>query len=92
MYCQIMARSMTLSYALIDNYSLLRLDRERHGGGVLMYVRNCLSHQLIFSGSADLEIIIISIDVHPSRVALAWWTRESALSSSNLGNRLLALK
>ena len=38
----------------IENYNLVRLDRNRHGGGVLIYVIMSLSFNLVFSGSIDL--------------------------------------
>ena len=55
---------------MFRKYVPVRLDRDRHGGGVLLYILNCLSNSLVFSGSIDLELIVVSIDVGPSRVAL----------------------
>ena len=34
----------------IDNYQLVRHDRNRHGGGVLMYVKSCLSVNVLSVG------------------------------------------
>ena len=59
----------------LENYVPIRLDHDRHGGGVLLYVLNCLSYSVELSGSVDLELIVISIDLHPSRVALALFYR-----------------
>ena len=56
----------------INNYVLLRLDRNRHGGGVLLHVLNCLSHSVVFSGSVDLELLVVSVNFPcQSNVALA---------------------
>ena len=49
----------------IDNYVCVRADRSRHGGGVLIYVMDSLSFNVIFPGSSDLELIILSISVTP---------------------------
>ena len=37
-------KSITNSEILIDNYDLLRCDRNRNGGGVACYIRNDLSY------------------------------------------------
>ena len=31
----------------IPNYSIVRLDRNRHGGGVAMYIRNSVSYNVV---------------------------------------------
>jgi len=45
----------------IPDYQLLRLDRNRHGGGVLMYVRNNLVTNVLLCGPYNLELLIISV-------------------------------
>ena len=45
----------------IPNYSIVRLDRNRHGGGVAMYIRNSLSYNVVLYGSAGLEVIVVSL-------------------------------
>ena len=42
----------------IQGYSLCRLDRTRHGGGVLIYV---FTSTVIFKGSAGFECIVLSV-------------------------------
>ena len=44
----------------IPNYCLVRLDRNRHGGGVLLYIRDDLSYNVIFMGPENLELLGIS--------------------------------
>ena len=44
----------------IEGYDI-RLDRNRHGGGVLIYVSSTFSHNVLYSGSPELELIIVSI-------------------------------
>ena len=46
----------------IDNYDIVRLDRNRQGGGVLIFVTRTLSYNILFSGSPELELIVISIN------------------------------
>ena len=43
----------------IPNYSIVRLDRNRHGGGVAMYIRNSVSYHVVLYSSAGLEVIVI---------------------------------
>ena len=45
----------------IVNYSLVRLDRSRHGGGVLLYIKDNLPFSIIISGFESLEFICIKI-------------------------------
>ena len=45
----------------IPNYSIVRQDRNRHGGGVAIYVNNALSFKVLLCGSSDLELIVISL-------------------------------
>ena len=46
------------SEVAIHNYSLVRLDRNGHGG-VAIYVHNCVS--IVSSGPADLELLNVSL-------------------------------
>ena len=41
---------------------VLCLDRNRHGGGVLMYVRCSLQTQVLSFGPSDLELLLISVN------------------------------
>jgi hypothetical protein len=45
----------------IEGYDIIRLDRNRHGGGFLIYVSFAFSHNVLYSGSSELELIIVSI-------------------------------
>ena len=69
----------------IPNYQVIRLDCNRHGGGVLMYVHNCLSYKVIVKGPAlyCMEflvlfpiifvsyVLVFSID-HPVPLSVFW--------------------
>ena len=46
---------MTMSCCYIPDYQIHRLDRNRHGGGVVLYVHNSLSCKLLLkSGPHNL--------------------------------------
>ena len=45
----------------LPNYSIIRLDRNRHGGGILLYVKDNLSFKVVLHGPSGLELIFISI-------------------------------
>ena len=44
----------------IQGYSIIRSDRNRHGGGVLIYLQSMFTYSLLFKGTADLELIVAS--------------------------------
>jgi hypothetical protein len=39
----------------IDNYDIIRHDRNRQGGGVLIFVIRPLSYNVLFSGPSELD-------------------------------------
>ena len=45
----------------LPNYNNFRLDRNRHGGGVLIYVNSSFFTKVILVGHSDFELIIISV-------------------------------
>ena len=45
----------------IDGYQIMRLDRNRHGGGVLAYIHNSLTWDIVLKGFNGLELIAFSI-------------------------------
>ena len=52
----------------IDDYQLIRLDRNRHGGGVLLYIHNSLTWEPVIKGPNELELLAISISSTHSSV------------------------
>ena len=46
---------------LIPNYTIVRLDRNRHGGGVAMFIDNSLSIKVLLHGPMGLELIVVSL-------------------------------
>ena len=45
----------------LDNYKILRCDRNRHGGGVACYVRNYLSYNILSVFPSETENIFFEI-------------------------------
>ena len=55
------------SELLIPGYSILRLDRNRHGGGILLMVKDSLSFTCILSGPHNMELVFLSISLPSSK-------------------------
>ena len=49
-----LSEEITDSEISLPDYQLYRLDRNRHGGGVLMYVHNNYSCKVLLTGPAQL--------------------------------------
>ena len=45
----------------IQGYTIIRFDRNRHGGGVLFYINNLFTYSLVFKGTENFERIILSV-------------------------------
>ena len=45
----------------VSNYSILKLDRNRHGGGVALYIHNSIMYNVLLCGQAGLELIVVSL-------------------------------
>ena len=45
----------------INGYDVIRADRNRHGGGVLIYINKTFIHRVIFRGDHELELLIVSV-------------------------------
>ena len=48
----------------LQGYQVLRLDRNRHGGGILMFIHESLVPKVVVAGPSDLELLIISVHNH----------------------------
>ena len=45
----------------IPDFSITRLDRSRHGGGIAFYTRSNLYSQVFLKGPYDLEFLLFSV-------------------------------
>lgn len=55
-----LSQDISDSELFISNYSIVRLNRNRHGGGVLIYFLSSLVSDTLFKGSTNLELLIVS--------------------------------
>ena len=46
----------------VQGYSVCRLDRSRHGGGILIFVKSMFIYSLLFKGSVDFECLVMSVN------------------------------
>ena len=74
------------SEVCIANYQLVRLDRDRHGGGIALYIANYLSFTLICSRPDTLEFLAISIKQPRGDVAIALLYRPPSSPTSYFDN------
>ena len=45
----------------IPDYVCVRLDRNRHGGGIVLYIKHYFQYRLLVQGPSGLELLIVSI-------------------------------
>ena len=55
----------------IDNYKILRCDRNRHGGGVACYIRKDLSYNIISVFQSEIESVFFEILLPNSKLITA---------------------
>ena len=58
----------------IPGYQLIRLDRNRHGGGVLMFVIAHLSYSVL-AGCRDLELLSVVVRRESCKVCICFFYR-----------------
>ena len=49
------------SEVCIPNYSIVRCDRNRRGGGVAIFIHNSIRYNILVSGPANLELLVASL-------------------------------
>jgi len=47
----------------LPNFSIVRRDRNRNGGGIIVYIRDCFVFRLLPHGPSDLEFLAISVHI-----------------------------
>ena len=48
----------------LEGYQVICLDRNRHGGGILIFVHDSLVSKVVMAGPSSLELLIISVSNH----------------------------
>jgi len=70
----------------IPNYQVIRLDRNCHGGGVLMYVHNCLSYKVVLKGPDMLEFLVLTVSNYFCKLCVGLFYRPPSSPVSVLEN------
>ena len=68
----------------IPHYSLIRLDRNRHGGGVAIYVHSSILFDVLLVGPAGLELIVVSLIRNNCKLCLCVFYRPPSSSCSEI--------
>ena len=68
----------------IDGYNIVRLDRTRHGGGILLFINSVFAHHLVFTGSPELELVVVTIHLLLVSLTIALFYRPPGSHSSLL--------
>ena len=78
----------------INNYQILRLDRDRHGGGVIMYIHSSLTPKVLSAGANNLELLIISVSPQnsSSKLCVSLFYRPPSSNSGVFDNLCTALQ
>ena len=48
----------------LDSYSVVRLDRNQHGGGVTIYISLLFTYNIFFSGNSSFECITVLLTIN----------------------------
>ena len=59
----------------LTNYQLYRLDRNRHGGGIIIYTHNNLTTELVTKGPHNLEFMAVSVSNGISKFCISLFYR-----------------
>ena len=63
----------------LTNYQLHRLDRNRHGGGTIIYIHNNLTTELITKGAYSLEFMAASVSNGISKFCISLFYQPPSL-------------
>ncbi len=66
----------------IPQYSLLRLDRNRHGGGLSLFLHSSVTHSVVLSGPSGLEFVLVTLIRHHLTLNLGVFYRPPSSSTS----------
>ena len=53
--------SLKFLHTFAWNPPIVRLDCTRHGGGVLLFINSVFTHHFVFTGSPELELVVVTI-------------------------------
>ena len=70
----------------ISGFNLLHLDRNRHGGGIVLYIKDIFSHNIIFLGNCTFECIVVSVLIGSCKFCICLLYRPPSSSVDVLDN------
>jgi len=66
----------------IPNYSIVRCDRNRRGGGVAIFIHNSIRYHTLVSGPANLELLVVSLSRNNFKLCLGVFYRPPSSPNS----------
>ena len=75
----------------IHGYDIICRDRSRYGGGVLLFINSVFTHHLVFTGSPELELAIVTVRLLSASLTIALFYRPPSSHTSILDNLLTVL-
>ena len=72
----------------IPHYSLIRIDSNRHNGGVAIYVHSTILFDVLLVGPAGLELIVVSLTRNDFKLCLCVFYRSPSTSCSEIFDSL----
>jgi len=65
------------SELFIPGYVTVRLDRSRHGGEIIMYIKSVFSYNVLFTGDSNFECVIVSLKLDSCKFCVCLLYRAS---------------
>ena len=62
---------ITAAEISLPGYSAVRLDRDRHGGGIILFVADIYNMKVLQQGPFDLEFLLVSAQCAQFKLSLA---------------------
>ena len=82
-----LSNSITDGEIGLPNYQCVRCDRDRHGGGVLMYIKSSLAFDRLYPDFVGIELLIVCVSSYKSssKLCLAVYYRPPSSSVDSFG-------
>ena len=75
----------------IYGYDIIRSDRDRHGGGVLMFINSFYTHRAVFTGNPELELVVVTVRLQFASLTIALFDHRRGSHSAVLDDLLSTL-
>ena len=82
-----LSNSVSDSEIGLSNYQCVRCDRDRHGGGVLMYIKSSLAFNQLYPNVVSIKLLIVCVSsyISSSKLCLAVYSRPPSSSVDSFG-------